>query len=125
MIKIAIVGVIATLLAIQLEDKKEYASYISIVCVALVGLFIIDKIKLVLEVVNRLGKFIEIESKYMTLLFKMIGITYISEFSSQICFDAGYGSIGKQIEIAAKFTILAMSMPVVIKVLDVITNVLK
>ncbi len=125
MIKIAIVGVVATLLAIQLEDKKEYASYISIICVALVALFIIDKMKTVLEVVKKLGQYIEIEGKYIALLFKMIGITYISEFSTQICLDAGYGSIGKQIEIAAKFTILAMSMPIVLNLLDVIANILK
>lgn len=125
MIKIAVMGVIATLLAIQLEDKKEYASYISIICVALIGIFIVDKMKIVLEVINKLGQIIDIEGKYITMLFKMIGIAYIAEISSQICCDAGYGSIGKQIEIAAKFTILALSMPIVLKVLEVLTNILR
>lgn len=125
MLKIAIVGVVATLLAIQFEDKKEYSTYISIICVVLVGFFILDKMKIVLDIINKLGQYISIELEYIKILLKMLGITYVSEFSSQICSDAGYSSIGKQIEIAAKFTILAMSMPIVLNVLEVVSGVLK
>ena len=125
MLKIAIVGVIATLLAVQLEDKKEYASYISIVCVVLVGLYMLDKMKSVLDIVKKIYQYIEIDTGDLKLVLKMIGITYISEISAQICLDAGYSSIGKQIEIAAKFTILAMSMPIILNVLEVVSSILK
>ena len=49
---------------------------------------------------------------------KMIGIAYVAEFSSGICRDAGYGSIGTQIEIFGKLSILAVSMPVVLALLE-------
>lgn len=125
MLKIAIIGVVASLLAIQLGEKKEYGTYISIICVVLVGYFVLDKLNVVITVINTLGKYIDIDISYIKLLLKMIGITYVAEFSAQICTDAGYDSISKQIEMAAKFTILAMSMPIILNVLDLVTEILK
>ena len=42
----------------------------------------------------------------------MIGITYVAEFATGICKDAGYQTIANQIEIFTKLTILTFSMPV-------------
>ncbi|MFP9036153.1 SpoIIIAC/SpoIIIAD family protein [Enterococcus faecalis] len=39
-------------------------------------------------------------------------MTYIAEFATGICKDAGYSTIGSQIEIFSKLTILALSMPI-------------
>jgi len=55
---------------------------------------------------------------------KMIGITYIAEFSSGICKDAGYGSLGNQIEIFGKLSILAVSMPILLALMEMIQGIL-
>ena len=44
----------------------------------------------------------------------MVGITYVAEFASGICKDAGYGSLGNQIEIFGKLSILGISMPILL-----------
>lgn len=124
MIKIAILGVIAVLLALQFNDKKEYATYISIVCMVVIALFVLDKVKIVADVIEQFNKYTNIDTVYIKMLLKMIGITYISEISTQICMDAGYEGIGKQIEIASKFTILAIGMPILLNVMKMITNIL-
>lgn len=125
MIKIAILGVIAVLLALQFNDKKEYSTYISIVCMVLVALFVLDKVKVVTDVIEQFNKYTGIDIVYIKMLLKMIGITYISEISTQICIDAGYEGIGKQIEIAGKFTILAIGMPILLNVMKMITTILR
>ena len=125
MINLAILGVVAVILAIQLEDKKEYGIYIGIICLILITLFVLDKIKIVVDALEQLKKYTTIDVVYIKLLLKMIGITYIAEISSQICIDAGYEGIGKQVEIAGKFTILAISMPVLLNVLETVTSILK
>jgi stage III sporulation protein AD len=48
----------------------------------------------------------------------MTGVTYISEFSAGICKDAGYGALAGQIEIFGKLSILALSMPIVLALLE-------
>ena len=54
----------------------------------------------------------------------MIGITYVAEFSSGICKDAGYQTIAVQIEIFGKLMILVLSMPILTALLDTIREFL-
>ena len=89
---------------------------------AAAGLFIfsygIGKLETILEAARKIQEYIKINQVYLTVLMKMIGIAYVAEFSSGICRDAGYGSIGTQIEIFGKLSILAVSMPVVLALLE-------
>jgi stage III sporulation protein AD len=48
----------------------------------------------------------------------MIGITYIAEFAAGICKDAGYGAVGTQIEIFGKLSVLAVSMPILLALIE-------
>ena len=73
MIKIAILGVIAVLLALQFNDKKEYAMYISIVCMVVIALFVLDKVKIVADVIEQFNKYTNIDTVYIKMLLKMIG----------------------------------------------------
>ena len=59
----------------------------------------------------------------MSTMFKMIGITYIAEFSSGICKDAGYQTLAGQIEIFGKLTILVLGLPVLLALLQTIRGV--
>ena len=49
---------------------------------------------------------------------KMVGITYVAEFTSGICKDAGFGALGGQIEIFGKLSILAISTPILLALLE-------
>ena len=53
----------------------------------------------------------------------MVGITYIAEFASGICKDAGYQTIAGQIETFVKLTILALGMPVLTALLETVKGV--
>ena len=54
------------------------------------------------------------------MLMKMIGITYVAQFASEICKDAGYGAVGTQIEMFGKVSILFVSMPIMMALLETI-----
>lgn len=55
---------------------------------------------------------------------KIIGITYIAEFASDICKDAGHAAIANQIQIFGKLSVLAVSMPIVLALLETINGFL-
>ena len=61
---------------------------------------------------------------YISTLLKMLGVTYVAEFSSGICKDAGYQTIAGQIEIFSKITILVLSMPILVALLKTIQDFL-
>ena len=122
---IGVLGIGGALLAVELKGLKgEYGIYL----VAAVGLVIffygITKLKTVIETIRQVQSYIRLNRMYLEVLLKMIGITYIAEFSSGICKDAGYGSLGSQIEIFGKLSVLAVSMPILLALLDTVQQFL-
>ncbi len=60
---------------------------------------------------------------YFRILLKVIGITYICEFCSGICKDAGYSSIAGQIETFGKLSVLAAGMPILLAIIGSIQEI--
>ena len=85
---------------------------------------IVDRLEIFIRTVEQLSHFIKVDTGYISTMLKMIGITYIAEFSSSICKDAGYQTIAVQIEIFCKLTILALGMPVLLALLETIQEFL-
>ena len=85
----------------------------------------IGKLEVILDAINRLQGYIQLNSAYIGILIKIVGITYVTEISSSLCKDSGYSSIGEQIELVGKLSILAISMPILLAILDTINNFLK
>lgn len=125
MIKIAMIGLAAVLLAMQMKaGKKEFEIFVTMAACLCIFFFLITKLEIVIEAINRMQEYIKLDSKYVAVLIKMIGITYISEFSSNLCKDAGYQAVAGQIEMFGKLSILVISMPVLLALLETISKFL-
>lgn len=125
MIQVGILGVAGVLLAIQFKSgKAEYGIYISIALSLLIFFGILGQIEMLIRTVRTIGAYISMDTAYVGTLLKMLGITYIAEFSSSICKDAGYQTIAGQIEIFGKLAILVLSMPILLALLDTIKGFL-
>lgn len=120
-IKIAMIGLAGVLLAMQVrEGRREYEIYITIASGLCIFFFLLTKLEVVIEALGRIQGYIRMDSKYVAILLKMIGITYVAEFSSNLCRDAGYQAVAGQIEMFAKLSILVLSMPVLLALLETI-----
>lgn len=124
-IKIAMIGLAGVLLAMQVrEGRKEYDIYITMASGLCIFFFLITKLEVVIDALGRIQGYIKMDSKYVAILLKMIGITYVAEFSSNLCKDAGYQAVAGQIEMFAKLSILVLSMPVLLALLETISQFL-
>ena len=125
-VKAAALGISAVLLALQFKQiKEEYGIYIGLAAgLAIFGLAL-SKVSVVAEGIEKAVALMSVDSKYIRLLIKVAGISYICEFSSSLCRDSGYSSVAAQIEMAGRLSILVMSMPVVMALLDTINSFLK
>lgn len=124
-VQAGILGVAGVLLAIQFKNgKTEYGMYISIALSLLIFFGIMGYMETILQMLRTIGSYIQIDTAYIGILLKMTGITYIAEFSSDICKDAGYQTIAGQIEIFGKLVILALSLPVLLAVLETVRGFL-
>ena len=125
MVQAGIIGVAGVLLAVQFKSgKAEYGIYISIALSLLIFFGILGQIRAVIRLVETIGTYISMDTVYIGTLLKMLGITYIAEFSSSICKDAGYQTIAGQIEIFGKLAVLVLSMPILMALLDAVKGFL-
>ena len=114
-VQAALLGLTAVLLAAQLKPlKPEYAVYLVLAASIGVGFLGLARLGVLLDTLREIGNGIRIRHVYLAALFKMAGITYIAEFTSGICKDAGYSAVGNQVEMVGKLAILAVSAPVVL-----------
>jgi stage III sporulation protein AD len=78
----------------------------------------------VLEFIQKLEGLVAIDTAYIGLVIKMVGITYAAEFAVNVCKDAGFGAIAGQIETFAKMSILVVSLPVLLALIDTIGSLM-
>ena len=117
-LKISVLGTAGVLLGILLKDRAP--EYVSLVTMGIA----VGKISYLFQSLERLKQSLPIDGSYITTLLKMIGITYIGQFSSGICRDAGYSSTGAQIELFCRLSVMVLSMPVLLALLDTIQGFL-
>ena len=124
-VRIVMLGMTGVLLGLFLKGTKpEYSIYISLAAGILIFLYMTEKLSYLFSSVLKIQEYLPLDTEYLTTLLKIIGITYIGQFSSGICKDAGYGAIGGQIEIFTKLYIMVLSMPVLLALMETIHSVL-
>ncbi|MDR0947969.1 MAG: stage III sporulation protein AD [Lachnospiraceae bacterium] len=117
--KVGILGIAGAMIALLFKgERKEYAIYVAFAVSLLIFAFALRLFGAYLEQFSKLQQFLGDKQTYLTTLFKVIGITYLCEFSSGICKDAGYTSIADQIEVFGKITILLAGMPILFAVIE-------
>ena len=125
MIRIGIIGTTGVLLAVQFKKEKgEYGIYIRLAISLIIFFCVLGHMEAIISAVKMIGDYIHLDMAYIGTLIKMLGITYVAEFSSGICKDAGYQAIAVQIEIFGKLAVLVLSMPVLMALLSTIRDFL-
>lgn len=124
-IQVGILGVVGILFAVQLkQEKSEAAIFLCIAISLIIFANILGYLDQLVGTLKEISGYVQIDSSYITTLIKMLGITYLAEFSSGICKDAGYQSIATQIEMFGKLTILVLSLPILLALLRTIQEFL-
>jgi len=119
LVKVAFLGITGVLLAMQFRaGKAEYATYIGFAVSIVIFGFCLRQVENVTAQFSRIKGYLDGMEGYLAILFKVVGITYICEFSADICRDAGYGAVAGQIEVLGKLTVMFAGLPVLFAVIE-------
>lgn len=125
MLKTALLGILTIIIAMAMrQGKAEYATFVSLtgsILIAWIAVRLLDGITGSLE---RLERLLHLDMEYVGLLMKMIGVTYLSDFASSLCRDAGYSAVAGQIELVGKLTILTIGMPIVLALFELMVDMI-
>ena len=124
-VKIIGIALIALIIIIILKQyKPEFAIYVSLLAGVIILLLVVDHLSSIIQLLNSIANKTSINMEFLKLLIKITGIAFLAEFAVSICKDAGEGAIAAKIEIGSKIIIVAMSIPIISSLLEIILKIL-
>lgn len=124
-VRIAVIGITGVLLSLFLkESRPEYTLFVTLGVGITILSLAVGRLTGLFENLNRIQQSLSVETGYFSTLIKMIGITYIGQFSSGICKEAGFPSTGAQIELFCRLSLLVLSMPILLALIETIQEFL-
>ena len=117
--------IVAVILAISIKSRSpEFSSLISVALGLVVIGYCISRLKVIVSSIREITASIDLDKTYIAVLIKLIGIAYICEFAAGISKDAGYGAVASQIELIGKLTMLMVSLPILMQLVETITSLM-
>ena len=124
-VKIVGIALVSLIIIILLKQyKPEFAIYISLLTGVLILILVMDKLTGIINLIDSIVSKSNINTEFITLLIKITGIAFLSEFAVSICKDSGEAAIASKIEIGSKIIIISMAIPILSSLLELILELL-
>ena len=113
MFQIAAVGLICAVLSLAVRSwRPEFSIYISAASGLVLLAMVYSQLEGIISGVSGLFQKSGSAGVYFPVLLKVIGIAYLTDFSAQVCRDAGENGIASKVEMAGKIFIFYAALPV-------------
>ena len=115
-IGIAFIAVI--IISIIKQSRPEFTVYVSIIGGAIILYLVISKLTPIISMLKNLSNKMGVSSKFFTILIKITGIAYLTEFGANVCRDSGETAIASKVELAGKILIIGLSIPILTTLME-------
>ena len=119
---IALLTCVATLVVKQV--KPDFASIVAIAGGVIILLMLIDYLEQIVGVFQTIVEKTNLSPTILSTILKIIGVGYLTEFTSNICTDSGSSSLAGKVLLAGKIIILVMSLPILTNIIDIVVGIL-
>lgn len=119
------IGVLAAVLALVLKQHRaEYGLLLSISAGVMLLMFAMKYVSQITGFIERVSSSLSLPREFIPVLFKALGIAYLTQFASDACADAGETALAGKIELIGKCSMLVVSLPVLEELLDIILSII-
>jgi len=124
-VRIVGIALVSVFIIILLKQyKPEFVIHMSIISGILIFSMILPKMTAILELLSSFTDKLGVNSEFFSILLKITGIAYLSEFATNLCKDSGETAVAAKVELSAKVIIIAMSIPILGSVIETLINIL-
>lgn len=125
-VKLVVFGMIGAILVITVQQqKKELALLLGIAIGTMLLLESSQGLAQVLTGLQQLADRAGISGRQMKLLIKLLVSSYVIEFGSEVCKDAGQQTLASKIQLGGKLMMMVMAMPIFTSLMDLIAGLLE
>ena len=104
--------------------RADFAIFISVVGGIIVLFYVISYLSGVFDIFGSIFKLSGTNISIYSIIFKIIGIGYLTEFTASICHDTGNASLGDKVLLGGKIIILVIALPIVRSILEIVMELL-
>lgn len=120
-LKIAGLALLGVFTAMLLKGSKgEFSTIAGLAMALLVCGYVVINLLGVVERIEDLWSQIADDTEFLHILLRIVGITYISDLTSGICKECGYGVLAGQVSVAGKMGVLLAGFPIFMNLLEFI-----
>jgi stage III sporulation protein AD len=124
-IKIVVLAVAGVVFASYFKGvRAEYGLLVTLAVSIMIFYGIIVKLSEFISCFSEISSYFDGELALMSILIKMLGISYICELTAGICKDAGYNSAAASVVIFGKITIMVMGSSIIFSLMKIINALL-
>ena len=116
--------IIAVISVVLRKYVPEYSMMINIAASIIVLSVILYEFLPAVNQIKNLLYNTKISHDYIIILFKSLGICFITQFASDSCSDAGETSLSSKVELVGKVAIIITALPLFEKVTNIALNLI-
>ncbi len=123
--KIIGVGLITCIAALIIKPvRSDFAMLISMVGGVIILVMILSSLATAINLISSIANQTGIDSHLLSLVFKIIGVGYLTEFTASLCADTGSSGLGDKVLLGGKVVILVMALPIITSILSIVMELL-
>lgn len=106
------------------KDSREFSSVILIAISCFIVFCAVSQLSKITEIIQSLFSSAGISSTYLEILFKALGICYITQLACDCCRDCGESALSTQLELCGRLSIVVISIPLYSSVIEIIETLI-
>ena len=120
-VSIGVLAVVAVIVALTLRPKNaEIALMLTVACAVLILLAVLSQAGQIIGTVNSIVAASQINTGYIAILLKVVGICLLTEFAVNTCRDAGSQSLAGNVSLAGKLLVTITALPLYTDILNTV-----
>ena len=122
LLAMALLGAVAVGLVRQFKPELSLPLAVAVGCAVLISA--LSAFNPVFSELKKIAEGSGIKPEYFKIMLKALGICYITQFASEMCVDFGQTSLGSKIELGGKLALAAISLPLIVSVIETVTSII-
>ena len=124
-LSVCALAVIAVIVALTLRPKNaEIALMLTIACSVLILISLLTQANRIVGTVNSIVAASQINTGYLAILLKVVGICLLTEFAVNTCRDAGSQSLAGNVSLAGKLLVTVTALPLYTDILNTVIGLI-
>ena len=104
--------------------NKEISIYIILATVIIIFLAVIERLEEVFAFIQTIYDKVPYGKTFFPVILKVLAVSYITDFTAQLCRDAGESAVASKVEMAGKVIIFCLAIPVLSAILKLVDTLI-